>query len=208
MQDEGVVKPGYDFYQRPDNGPDYWQILPELRPRDDHPSRQAGLRRSRDGPFYQSSSMPVPPVSRARSSAHRLINRLPKWRPGGPGSGMAAPGICPLCRSGRSAELLEPPVLADPGGRLIRRRIRSLSPSSICSPNVTARELAFAARLIEIASEPRIDALHGLDQHIWRSPDGNEHPVLHNDRGRAKPRAGCCHSPTPCRRLKIRRQLN
>ena len=26
MQDEGVVKPGYGFYPRPNNGPDYWQF--------------------------------------------------------------------------------------------------------------------------------------------------------------------------------------
>ena len=26
MQDKGVVKPGYGFYPRPSNGPDYWQF--------------------------------------------------------------------------------------------------------------------------------------------------------------------------------------
>ena len=95
MQDAGLVQPGYGFYPRTSNGPDYWQFYTSFGGVMEEEGKlvfdKAAMRRTYQ--YFADRLLPASP--RRTISACRATSGGRKSPPARPASGTAAPGTMP-----------------------------------------------------------------------------------------------------------------
>jgi inositol-phosphate transport system substrate-binding protein len=188
MQDEGVVKPGYGFYPRPNNGPDYWQFYRSFGGEMDDPkSGKLVFDKAAMARFYQFF---VDAVSAGVTRKNHLGTPVDQWFT------EVATGKAGIWHGGtwNYARYVGQEGLKNffetVQFSLIPAGDKSGKANTLTHPIVylltkhdDKNKLAIAARLIEIASEPRINALHAIKSaHLAISKQESNIPFYSNDR--------------------------
>jgi len=89
MQDSGAVQPGYGFYPRPANGPDYWQFYKSFGGEMQDASGKLVLDKAAMQRFYQFF---VDAVEAGVTRKNHIGTPNDQWRAARPAPGTAAPG--------------------------------------------------------------------------------------------------------------------
>ena len=188
MQDEGVVKPGYGFYPRPNNGPDYWQFYRSFGGEMDDPkSGKLVFDKAAMARFYQFF---VDAVSAGVTRKNHIGTPVDQWFT------EVATGKAGIWHGGtwNYARYVGQEGLKNffetVQFSLIPAGDKSGKANTLTHPIVylltkhdDKNKLAIAARLIEIASEPRINALHAIKSaHLAISKQESNIPFYSNDR--------------------------
>jgi inositol-phosphate transport system substrate-binding protein len=188
MQDKGVVKPGYGFYPRPNNGPDYWQFYRSFGGEMDDPrSGRLVFDKVAMARFYQFF---VDAVAAGVTRKNHIGTPVDQWFT------EVATGKAGIWHGGtwNYARYVGQEGLKNffetVQFSLIPTGDKSGKPNTLTHPIVylltkhdDKDKIAIAAQLIEIASEPRINALHAIKSaHLAISKQESNIPFYSNDR--------------------------
>lgn len=188
MQDKGVVKPGYGFYPRPTNGPDYWQFYRSFGGEMDDP--KAGkliFDKAAMGKFYKFF---VDAVATGVTRKNHIGTPFDQWYT------EVATGKAGIWQGGtwHYARYTGQEGLKNFFGTvqfsLVPAGDKGGKPNTLTHPVVyllakhdDKEKLDIAAKLIEIASEPRINALHAIKSaHLAISKQESNIPFYSDDR--------------------------
>lgn len=188
MQDEGVVKPGYGFYPRPNNGPDYWQFYRSFGGEMDDPkSGKLVFDKAAMARFYQFF---VDAVSAGVTRKNHIGTPVDQWFTevatgkagiwhGGTWNYARYVGQEGLKNFFETVQFSPIPV----GDKSGKANTLTHPIVYLLTKHDDKNKLAIAARLIEIASEPRINALHAIKSaHLAISKQELNIPFYSNDR--------------------------
>ena len=188
MQDEGVVKPGYGFYPRPNNGPDYWQFYRSFGGKMDDPkSGKLVFDKAAMARFYQFF---VDAVSAGVTRKNHIGTPVDQWFTevatgkagiwhGGTWNYARYVGQEGLKNFFETVQFSLIPV----GDKSGKANTLTHPIVYLLTKHDDKNKLAIAARLIEIASEPRINALHAIKSaHLAISKQESNIPFYSNDR--------------------------
>lgn len=188
MQDEGVVKPGYGFYPRPNNGPDYWQFYRSFGGEMDDPkSGKLVFDKAAMARFYQFF---VDAVSAGVTRKNHIGTPVDQWFTevatgkagiwhGGTWNYARYVGQEGLKNFFETVQFSPIPV----GDKSGKANTLTHPIVYLLTKHDDKNKLAIAARLIEIASEPRINALHAIKSaHLAISKQESNIPFYSNDR--------------------------
>ena len=188
MQDEGVVKPGYGFYPRPNNGPDYWQFYRSFGGEMDDPkSGKLVFDKAAMARFYQFF---VDAVSAGVTRKNYIGTPVDQWFTevatgkagiwhGGTWNYARYVGQEGLKNFFETVQFSLIPV----GDKSGKANTLTHPIVYLLTKHDDKNKLAIAARLIEIASEPRINALHAIKSaHLAISKQESNIPFYSNDR--------------------------
>ena len=188
MQDEGVVKPGYGFYPRPNNGPDYWQFYRSFGGEMDDPkSGKLVFDKAAMARFYQFF---VDAVSAGVTRKNHIGTPVDQWFTevatgkagiwhGGTWNYARYVGQEGLKNFFETVQFSLIPV----GDKSGKANTLTHPIVYLLTKHDDKNKLAIAARLIEIASEPRINALHAIKSaHLAISKQESNIPFYSNDR--------------------------
>lgn len=188
MQDKGLVKPGYGFYPRPSNGPDYWQFYRSFGGEMDDPkSGKLVFDKAAMSKFYQFF---VDAVAAGVTRKNHIGTPFDQWFT------EVATGKAGIWQGGtwHYARYTGQEGLKDFFGNvqfsLVPAGDTFGKPNTLTHPVVylltkhdDKAKIDIAARLIEIASEPRINALHAIKSaHLAIGKQESNIPLYSNDR--------------------------
>ena len=164
MQDKGVVKPGYGFYPRPNNGPDYWQFYTSFGGVMEEGGKlvldKAAMQR-----FYQFF---VDAVAAGVTRKNHIGTPNDQW------FAEVASGKAGIWHGGtwHYARYVNQEGLTDffgnvafsliPAGEEGKANTLTHPLVYLLTKNKSEENAGIAAELIKIASEPRINALHAI----------------------------------------------
>ena len=188
MQDKGVVKPGYGFYPRPNNGPDYWQFYRSFGGEMDDPkSGRLVFDKAAMARFYQFFA---DAVAAGVTRKNHIGTPVDQWFT------EVATGKAGIWHGGtwNYARYVGQEGLKNffetvqftliPAGDKSGKANTLTHPIVYLLPKHDDKDkIAIAAQLIEIASEPRINALHAIKSaHLAISKQESNIPFYSNDR--------------------------
>ncbi len=188
MQDKGVVKPGYGFYPRPLNGPDYWQFYRSFGGEMDDPKLgKLVFDKAAMGRFYKFF---VDAVAAGVTRKNHIGTPFDQWYT------EVATGKAGIWQGGtwHYARYTGQEGLKDFFGTvqfsLVPAGDKAGKPNTLTHPIVylltkhnDKAKMEIAAKLIEIASEPRINALHAIrSAHLAIAKQESNIPLYSNDR--------------------------
>jgi inositol-phosphate transport system substrate-binding protein len=188
MQEKGVVKPGYGFYPRPNNGPDYWQFYRSFGGEMDDPkSGKLVFDKGAMSRFYQFF---VDAVAAGVTRKNHIGTPNDQW------FAEVATGKAGIWHGGtwHYARYVGQEGLKDFFGTvqfsLVPAGDKTGKANTLTHPIVylltkhaDKDKMEIAAQLIEIASEPRINALHAIKSaHLAICKQESNIPFYSNDR--------------------------
>ena len=188
MQDKGVVKPGYGFYPRPSNGPDYWQFYRSFGGEMDDPkSGKLVFDRAAMARFYQFF---VDAVAAGVTRKNFIGTPFDQWfaEVAGGKAGIWQGGTWHYARYVGQEGLKN--FFDTVQFSLVPAGDKNGKPNTLTHPLVylltkhdDKGKMQIAAQLIQIASEPRINALHAIKSaHLAISKQELNIPFYSNDR--------------------------
>ena len=188
MQDKGVVKPGYGFYPRPSNGPDYWQFYRSFGGEMDDPkSGKLVFDRAAMTRFYQFF---VDAVAAGVTRKNFIGTPFDQWfaEVAGGKAGIWQGGTWHYARYVGQEGLKN--FFDTVQFSLVPAGDKNGKPNTLTHPIVylltkhdDKDKMEIAAQLVEIASEPRINALHAIKSaHLAISKQELNIPFYSNDR--------------------------
>ena len=188
MQDKGVVKPGYGFYPRPSNGPDYWQFYRSFGGEMDDPkSGKLVFDRAAMTRFYQFF---VDAVAAGVTRKNFIGTPFDQWfaEVAGGKAGIWQGGTWHYARYVGQEGLKN--FFDTVQFSLVPAGDKNGKPNTLTHPVVylltkhdDKDKMEIAAQLVEIASEPRINALHAIKSaHLAISKQELNIPFYSNDR--------------------------
>ena len=188
MLDKGVVKPGYGFYPRPSNGPDYWQFYRSFGGEMDDPkSGKLVFDKAAMGRFYQFF---VDAVAAGVTRKNHIGTPFDQWfaEVAGGKAGIWQGGTWHYARYVGQEGLKN--FFDTVQFSLVPAGDKNGKPNTLTHPIVYVltkhadkEKMEIAARLIEIASEPRINALHAIKSaHLAISKQESNIPLYASDR--------------------------
>lgn len=167
MQDKGVVQPGYGFYPRPNNGPDYWQFYKSFGGEmDDQKSGKLVFDKAAMGKFYKFF---VDAVAVGVTRKNHIGTPNDQWfsEVASGKAGIWHGGTWHYARYTNQEGLKD--FFATVQFSLIPAGDKTGKANTLTHPLVyllakhaDKGKIEIAAKLIEIASEPRINALHAI----------------------------------------------
>lgn len=188
MQEAGAVEAGYGFYPRPSNGPDYWQFYQSFGGEmQDSETGKLLLDKAAMEDFYQFF---VDAVEAGVTRKNHIGTPWDQWY------AEVASGKAGIWNGGtwHYARYVNQEGLEDFFGNiqftLIPAGDAEGKPNTLTHPLVylitrqdDEREMEIAAQLVEIASEPRINALHAIKSaHLGISEAESKLPLYSSDR--------------------------
>jgi inositol-phosphate transport system substrate-binding protein len=188
MQEKGVVKPGYGFYPRPNNGPDYWQFYRSFGGEMDDPkSGKLVFDKGAMSRFYQFF---VDAVAAGVTRKNHIGTPNDQW------FAEVASGKAGIWHGGtwHYARYVGQEGLKNffdtvqfslvPAGDKTGKANTLTHPIVyLLTKHADKDKMEIAAQLIEIASEPRINALHAIKSaHLAICKQESNIPFYSNDR--------------------------
>ena len=188
MQDKGVVKPGYGFYPRPLNGPDFWQFYRSFGGEvEDAKSGKLVFDKAAMAGFYQFF---VDAVAAGVTRKNHIGTPFDQWYT------EVATGKAGIWQGGtwQYARYVGQEGLKNffdtVQFSLVPAGDKNGKPNTLTHPIVymltkqaDKEKQEISVRLIEIASEPRINALHAIKSaHLAISKQESNIPLYSNDR--------------------------
>lgn len=187
-QDKGLVEKGYGFYPRPDNGPDYWQFYTSFGGELQDP--ETGLLVFNREAMRKTYQFFIDAVEKGVTRRNHLGTPLEQWYT------EVSTGKVAFWHGGtwHYARYTKEEGLKDFFNRvqfsLIPAGDKSGQANTLTHPVVyliTKQEdedsMEIAAKLVQIASEPRINTLHAIkSSHLGISPEQMDIGLYRNDR--------------------------
>ena len=188
MQDKGVVQPGYGFYPRPLNGPDFWMFYRSFGGEmDDAKSGKLVFDKTAMSKFYQFF---VDAVASGVTRKNHVGLPFDQWfaEVAGGKAGIWQGGTWHYARYVGQEGLKNffdtvQFTLAPAGDKSGKPNTLTHPVVYLLSKQADKERMEIAARLIVIASEPRINALHAVKSaHLGISKQESNVPLYSNDR--------------------------
>ena len=209
MQDQGVVAPGYGFYPRVSNGPDYWQFYQSFG--GEMQDAASGKLIYDQGAMTRFYKFFADAVAMGVTRKNHVGTPWDQWY------AEVASGKAGLWHGGtwHYARYTGKEGLTDFFDKiqftLIPAGDANGRPNTITHPLVylvtnrgTDDDAFIAAELVKIASEPRINTLHAIKSaHLGSRSRRPRSSSTATTAGPAKRPSGCCPAPTRCRTTPI-----